>query len=452
MKKITIYTRVYNTERYLRKCLDSIINQTYRDFQHVVIDNGCTDGCTQILKEYAQKYSWVKLIQFEENRRGIDIGEYVDTPYFCQLDSDDWLENTFLEKMVELIESEQADIVATGSYFHFEQNQSICLRSIEKRMSIESFDFAQYYPQYHQIFRTTWAKLYKTEIYYNASLKTNNVKLSYGSDTLTTFLALRQAKKICIDNSALHHYRVHKNSVSYKYEIDRFDSDVYLYEDAKDFLLGYGDISEYNNFFIDAVFANALSDTIKCILGSQLTQKEKLSEFLRISNSAVTIDVFSRKENNGTVAKIYDFFIKTILLEQVTPENEMLFQEVIRSLKSDVTFTDIINFLVRTDTAFFERYRDYIFNITAQSVLNQMTQLLENGLVDVAQNTFYRIYIYLAAYNEKIPEFLFGKIEYAKYLLKNKNKESCQYLIDELKEMNIDNDEIKQLCLEVERL
>ena len=79
MKKITLYTRVYNTEKYLPRCLESVINQTFKDFQHIIIDNGCTDGCTDILKEYAAKYSWVKLIRYEKNRSGIDISDYIDS-------------------------------------------------------------------------------------------------------------------------------------------------------------------------------------------------------------------------------------------------------------------------------------------------------------------------------------------------------------------------------------
>jgi len=451
-KKISIYTRVYNTEKYLNKCLESVVNQTFKDFQHVIIDNGCTDGCTEILKRYAEKYSWVKLIRFDENRSGIDIGEYIDTPYFCQLDSDDWLEETFLEKMINLIEREQADIVATGSYFHFEATNQLGVRNISEPLWLTSDQFAEYYPKYHQIFRTTWGKLYKTSFYYNASIKTSKAKLSYGSDTVLTFNALREAQRVCIDNSVLYHYRVHNASTSYHYEANRFDSDVYLYEDAKDFLSAYGPISEYNNFFISAVYANALKDTVNCIVNSSLTQKEKLEEYYRIVTHPVTVNVFVQKNISKSVSSVYDFLTKTILDVQVTPENENLFQEIMNSLKQGMTLNDIVNLLVASDEEFYNAYYKHISNMSTLSALNQMTELLGNDQVKTAKNTFYRVYIYLAAYNEQIPEFLLGKIQYAKYLLEQQNKVSCQYLLDELADMQVDSDEIRQLRESLERL
>lgn len=55
MAAVTIFTQVYNTAPYIRQCVESVLEQSFSDFEYVLIDNGCTDGCKEILKEYVEK-------------------------------------------------------------------------------------------------------------------------------------------------------------------------------------------------------------------------------------------------------------------------------------------------------------------------------------------------------------------------------------------------------------
>ena len=62
---ITIYTQVYNTKPFLERCLSSVVNQTFGNFDYILIDNGCTDGSSEILRQYAKKDQRIKLIRME---------------------------------------------------------------------------------------------------------------------------------------------------------------------------------------------------------------------------------------------------------------------------------------------------------------------------------------------------------------------------------------------------
>ena len=97
---VSIIVPVYNNEKYLRQCLDSITNQTFKDIEIILVDDGSTDNSASICEEYAKEDSRVVFIHSENkgvsNARNIGIdkskGKFI---MFC--DSDDWLENDYIE-------------------------------------------------------------------------------------------------------------------------------------------------------------------------------------------------------------------------------------------------------------------------------------------------------------------------------------------------------------------
>ena len=115
---ISIIVPIYNTEKYLNECVDSIINQTYKNIEIILVNDGSTDNCLKICDEYAKKDKRVKVIHKENGglssarNSGLDIltGKYV-----CFIDSDDYVATTFVYDMFNLITKYNADIVE-GSY------------------------------------------------------------------------------------------------------------------------------------------------------------------------------------------------------------------------------------------------------------------------------------------------------------------------------------------------
>ena len=119
--RISVIVPIYNVERYLCACIDSVLNQTYRDFELILVDDGSPDNCGAICDEYAQRDSRIRVIHktngglSDARNAGLDIatGKYV---YF--LDSDDTIEPNLLETVVPILE-QGADMVAfTLRSFH----------------------------------------------------------------------------------------------------------------------------------------------------------------------------------------------------------------------------------------------------------------------------------------------------------------------------------------------
>ena len=99
---ISVIIPVYNVENYLRQCLDSILNQTYTDFEVICVNDGSTDNSLNILKEYAQKDSRIKVIS-QKNKgpsKARNVGlKHANSEYICFIDSDDKIEPDFFEKL-----------------------------------------------------------------------------------------------------------------------------------------------------------------------------------------------------------------------------------------------------------------------------------------------------------------------------------------------------------------
>ena len=124
---ISVIIPVYNVEPYLRKCLDSIVNQTYRDLEILVVDDGSTDGSGAICDSYAEKDE--RVVVFHTENRGLSAarnlgldnakGEWINF-----LDSDDWMDSECFEFAISVAEDKKADLVFWGYVKEYE-NHSI---------------------------------------------------------------------------------------------------------------------------------------------------------------------------------------------------------------------------------------------------------------------------------------------------------------------------------------
>ena len=113
--EISVIIPVYNAEKFIIKCLDSVINQTFQDIEIICIDDCSTDNSKQILKDFASKDSRIKTIFFDKNKKqggarnaGLDIAQ---GKYVTFVDADDYIEPTMLEKMYKAAERNYCDLV-----------------------------------------------------------------------------------------------------------------------------------------------------------------------------------------------------------------------------------------------------------------------------------------------------------------------------------------------------
>ena len=119
---ISVIVPVYKVEQYLPQCIESIINQTYRNLEIILIDDGSPDNCGKICEEYAQKDKRIKV--FHKKNGGLsDARNYgiarASGEYLAFVDSDDWIEPDMYEVLVNWIEDHQTDIVSCGFFLSF---------------------------------------------------------------------------------------------------------------------------------------------------------------------------------------------------------------------------------------------------------------------------------------------------------------------------------------------
>ena len=124
MSLISIIIPVYNAEKYLRKCLDSVIHQTFSDIEIICVNDCSQDNSLSILREYEKKDARVKVINCVQNNRQAvarNIGlEMAMGKYIAFVDDDDWIDGDRYERLYRVAEEEKADVVLEGFLWEYE--------------------------------------------------------------------------------------------------------------------------------------------------------------------------------------------------------------------------------------------------------------------------------------------------------------------------------------------
>lgn len=221
MDKISIVIPVYKVEKYLDQCLDSIINQTYKNLEIILVDDGSPDNCPQICDEWAKKDG--RIVVLHKNNEGVSRavmdGIKISTgKYLSFLDSDDYVESEFLEKLYTALLQEKADI-SVCNYTEVYEDKKIEKRQIKEKTVIiknENIDnCAMALSGWNNVILPPcrWNKLFKRELILN-SLKYVSPEISMGEDTNMTFYAMSMSDKIALIPECLHYYRQIPTSLS----------------------------------------------------------------------------------------------------------------------------------------------------------------------------------------------------------------------------------------------
>ena len=219
-EKITVIVPVYNVENYLNKCLDSLINQTYKNLEIIVINDGSTDNSGKICQEYAQKDNRIIYIekenggQSEARNMGLDrmTGSYVTF-----VDSDDWVELDYVEILYKKITEYQADI-AVGNYYSFNEFERMYYFHIFGNSYYEKvYDnvsiFENFYESEHMknfALICVGGKLYKSDLFRELRFEVGKL----GEDGYLNQKIYLLAEKTIYLNAGLYAYRQREGSSS----------------------------------------------------------------------------------------------------------------------------------------------------------------------------------------------------------------------------------------------
>lgn len=215
MPKISIVVPVYNVEKYLSQCLDSIINQTFKDFECICVNDGSPDNSLAILQEYASKDNRIKIIN-QENK-GLPCArntgfKYVQSPYVAFVDSDDWLDKNYLQILYKTIEETNSDVVTCNYEKYYEKENKFVSDILpqERKFCVHDKLSSKIEKAYAQ--PTVWNKIIKTKI-----LKDNDIKFFEGfanEDSPFMSLVFLLSDKIVYVENPLYFYRIRGNSIT----------------------------------------------------------------------------------------------------------------------------------------------------------------------------------------------------------------------------------------------
>lgn len=208
MEKVSVIIPIYNVEKYLSECLDSVVNQTYKNLEIILINDGSKDGSANICKEYAEKDSRIIFIDQENigvsktRNKGIDIatGKYV-----LFVDSDDYCEANMVETAVKNYDNEKMFV---WGYTEVYKDKIVPIKYDEITMK-----------NLHQYINTTTIgsscnKIFLTEILKNQKIRFEE-KIYNCEDLLFVLTYLKYVKEIKYDATSLYHHRIGKNIIMF---------------------------------------------------------------------------------------------------------------------------------------------------------------------------------------------------------------------------------------------
>lgn len=209
---ISVIVPVYNVEKYLKRCVDSILNQTYKNLEIILVDDGSPDKCGEICDEYAEKDGRVKVIHKENGglsdarNVGIDIAK---GKFISFIDSDDYVEKEYVKVLYSAIIKDKTDM-AIGAHKVIYEGGSVLEKATQEESVLQPEEVLNRILYDNGIDLSAWAKLYRRELFKDICFPKNRLF----EDAATTYKLVDRSKKISIISKSIYNYVIRKNSIT----------------------------------------------------------------------------------------------------------------------------------------------------------------------------------------------------------------------------------------------
>lgn len=214
MEKISIIVPCYNTEKYIERCLESLINQTYKNLEIIVVDDATPDNSIDIVKIYQENDSRIKIVKNEKNK-GLYLArlagaEIATGDYIAFVDSDDYVELDFYRELVESLKNTNADFVFSNTVIEDKNNRYVynLFKTGKKELNGKEI-MDEYFAQEGLNYRwhTVWNKLYKMSLWKKSveEFKKFNKHLIMTEDFIYSTILFSKAQK-CVYNDRANYF------------------------------------------------------------------------------------------------------------------------------------------------------------------------------------------------------------------------------------------------------
>lgn len=288
--KISIIMPVYNVEKYLPRAIESMLAQTFTDFEFFAVDDGSTDNSGKVCDEYAIKDGRIHVIHKENggapSARNAAM-EIAKGDYFYFFDSDDWAEPTMLEDMYQLAVQHQAQLVVTGFYIdtYYSDDEYVRSELWESNCVFDtqrSFRENAYKLFDKNLLYSPWNKLYLASYIREKSLKFPN---TFWDDFPFVLSVVRDIEKVVVSSKRYYHFiRSRQESETAKYRPNMYEKREEEHEWMID-LYQYWNVSDPQS--VEMVQRRYIERVVGCIenitnKGCTLSRKEKIQKIKKI--------------------------------------------------------------------------------------------------------------------------------------------------------------------------
>lgn len=256
---ISIIIPVYKVEKYLEKCIQSVINQTYKNLQIILVDDGSPDNCGKICDEYAQKDHRIEVIHksngglSDARNKGLEIakGEYIGF-----VDSDDYIESDMYEVLYNLLKQYNADVSICN--FYTVSQGKIAIKNVDN--GIKEYNRSEILKEVlldNNIQSYAWNKLYKKELF-------DEIKYPVGKkyeDIGTTFYLLEKCNKVVVIGKPEYYYINRQDSIVNNVTETTITDYIELIMQRYDYIEeNVKELSSYNKDYLKRILKTAEQD------------------------------------------------------------------------------------------------------------------------------------------------------------------------------------------------
>ncbi|MCR4911069.1 MAG: glycosyltransferase [Bacilli bacterium] len=307
----SVVVPVYNVENYVSKCLETLINQTFKDFELIIVNDGATDCSLSICKEYAKKDKRIRIIT-QENK-GLAIARRTGAlkakgDYIVNVDSDDWVDENYLEEMANIINNCHVDVVCMN---HYENDDKLIQNANFNDIILDKEGIKKVIYPYlirnvrYEYFRpTAWAKAFKRELFTNNTCTT---RIQVGEDGAVICPIIVQSNNIYLSSKAYYHYRISDGSMIQNKKPRNYSDVINVYNHLKDKL---GDDFEKFKLQVDRLICHlAFNCSITQFYGDR-SYKEAKKIILENLNNPIISEAIKHIDSKGFKGNLLRYSLK----------------------------------------------------------------------------------------------------------------------------------------------
>lgn len=318
MKKVSIIIPVYNVEKYLKKSLDSIADQTYKNLEIILVDDGSTDNSGSICDEYAKKDQRIKVIHKQNgglsSARNVGL-DAISGEFVAFVDSDDYISKDLIEHVVAELEKTRADVCMFSHYTVTNQKENAHYLPLDKEIyekeEIRNFIVPLFVGQKNgsekPLLGFIWRQIFRREAI--GTLRFRSEREYYAEDVVFDLEFYTKANKMCVINKPLYYYRYVDTSLSNRYREGLFEKLVKLIK-FKQEIVEKHNISDCLERIDRSIFRAARGGIINVKRASNLSKKAKKLEIKKIVNNSLVRKSIKKVKLKGIKEKTFAILLK----------------------------------------------------------------------------------------------------------------------------------------------